>query len=62
MESSILQAVPLTLLLLRQIMEFVTLERARTGKTAKEIFTDAGVQIDANEVALLADLEKYNAG
>lgn len=59
-QPSLLSAVPLALLVLRQVMEFVNLERARTGKTVEEIFAEAGQQIDANELALLADLEKYN--
>jgi hypothetical protein len=58
---SLLSAIPLALLVLRQVMQFVTLERARTGKTVDEIFADAGLQIDANELALLTDLEKYNS-
>jgi hypothetical protein len=57
---SILSAVPLALLVLRQAAQFIALERARTGKTAEEVFSDAGIKIDTNEVLLLADLEKYN--
>lgn len=60
MENSILSALPLAMLVLRQVMGFVNAERARTGKTAEEIFAEAGIQIDANELALFADLEKYN--
>jgi hypothetical protein len=37
----------------------VAAERARTGKTTEEIFADASVQIDENDLALLADLTKY---
>ncbi len=52
---------PLALALLRQVIEFVARERARTGKTYEEIFEDATAQIDANEAALIADLAKYDA-
>jgi hypothetical protein len=54
-----LSALPLALLLLRQILEFVAAERARTGKTSEEVFADAGVQIDENDLALVEDLIKY---
>ncbi len=54
-----LSILPLALLVLRQILEFVARERARTGKTTEEIFTDAGVQIDENDLALIEDLIKY---
>jgi hypothetical protein len=56
-----LSALPLALLVLRQAMQFIAAERARTGKTTDEIFADAGLKLDINEAALLADLEKYNA-
>lgn len=61
-ENSILAAAPLALMVLRQVMEFVAKERARSGKTAAEIFADAGLQLDANEAALIADLAKYESG
>jgi hypothetical protein len=51
--------VSLLLLALRQLMEFVAAERTRTGKTTEEVFADASVQIDENDLALLADLAKY---
>jgi len=54
-----LAAFPLALLALRQILEFLARERARTGKTDAEIFADAGIQIDENDLALAADLVKY---
>lgn len=44
------------LTVLRQVMAFISAERARTGKTYEEIFDDATSQIDANETALRADL------
>lgn len=51
-----LTVVPLALTLLRQVMEFVSAERARTGLTYEEIFDRATQQLDANEAALKADL------
>jgi len=57
-----LSAFPLALLALRQILEFLARERARTGKTDAEIFADAGIQIDENDLALAADLVKYAPG
>lgn len=54
-----LAILPLLLLGLRQIVAFVDRERRRTGKTAEEVFAEAGAQLDANESALIADLVKY---
>jgi hypothetical protein len=54
-----LSALPLALLVLRQILEFIARERARTGKTTEEIFAEASVQIDENDLALIEDLVKY---
>ena len=54
-----LSALPLILLALRQIVESLARERARSGKTDAEIFADAGVQIDANEIGLAEDLIRY---
>lgn len=59
-EFSPLSLVPPALLILRQVMEFVAAERARSGMTYEEIFDAAGVKIDANSVALIADLAKYD--
>jgi hypothetical protein len=47
---------PLALAVLRQVMEFIAAERARTGLTYEEIFERATQQIDANDAALRADL------
>jgi hypothetical protein len=52
-------AIPLALLLLRQLLEYKAREQARTGKTSDEIFAEAGVQIDANDLALLEDQVMY---
>lgn len=60
MENVLIKSVPVLLALLRQAMEFVAIERARSGKTAEEVFSDADVRLDSNQAALLADLEKYN--
>ncbi|HKX30646.1 MAG TPA: hypothetical protein VJ302_23355 [Blastocatellia bacterium] len=54
-----LALLPLLLAAIRQITDFVARERERTGKTAEEIYADAGVQIDANAAGLLDDLVKY---
>lgn len=54
-----LAIVPLLLLALRQVVGFVSREKARTGKTAEEIYAEAGVQLEANDLALLEDLTKY---
>jgi len=54
-----LALIPVLLLALRKIVGFVDRERERTGKTAEEIFAEAGAQLDANEVALISDLAKY---
>lgn len=52
-------AIPLLFLALRQLLEYKARAQARTGKTAEEIFADAGVQIDANDLALLEDMARY---
>jgi hypothetical protein len=56
-ENKILTLTPIALTLLRQVMAFITAERARTGLTYEEIFAQAASQLDANEAALKADLE-----
>jgi hypothetical protein len=54
-----LAILPLLLLAIRQIMGFVDAEKARTGKTAEEIFDEAGVKLNDNDAALIEDLVKY---
>jgi hypothetical protein len=56
----ILKAAALAALVGRLAAGFIGREQARTGKTAAEIFADAGVQLDENELALIADLAKYD--
>ena len=52
----ILKAAALAALVARLAADFIGREQARTGKTAAEIFADAGIQLDENELALIADL------
>lgn len=39
------------------IMKAAAAEKARSGKSTSEIFREAGVTLDANELQLLADIE-----
>jgi len=55
-EFNAISIAPLALAVLRQVMEFIAAERARTGLTYEEIFAQATQQIDANDAALRADL------
>ena len=56
----ILKAAALAMMIARLAAGFVARESERTGKTAAEIFADAGVQLDENTAALIADLAKYD--
>jgi len=48
--------VDIGLTVLRQVMAFITAERARTGLTYEEIFDQADERLNANEAALKADI------
>ena len=56
----ILKAAALAALVGRLVADFLAREQARTGKTAAEIFADAGIEIDETGLALLADMAKYD--
>ena len=56
----ILKATAIVALFARLGANFFGHEQARTGKTPAEIFADAGLQLDENEVNLIADQLKYD--
>lgn len=54
--AGLLGLLPALILIFRKISDFVARERERTGKTPEEIFNDAGLQLEANQIALIGDL------
>lgn len=53
------KTVPTLLMLLRQFLAFIDTERERSGKTTAQIFEQAGVRLEQNELNLMNDLVKY---
>lgn len=45
-------------LLAKVLADFLAAERSRSGLTNEEIFSRAGLKLDANEAKLIADLER----
>jgi len=56
----ILKAAALAALIGRLAAGYIAREQERTGKTVAEIFADAGIQLDENELALITDLARYS--
>lgn len=50
---------PIALLMLRKVVNFINEERKRTGMTTEEIFDQAGEKIEALDLAFLEDFRKY---